>query len=228
MRGYKYCTWVFICFSFFSCTKETGNNISIVGFVKLVDENGVELINREGVFVKAKTASSSGTTDLNGRFQLNKLVAGNVYSLEFSKESYGTVSTNTPKFVGDQKPGLISNVTMYQIPTASLINPSIQNQNNVLTVKGEVSPFRDNYLYVMAYANDSLEVSETHYDYKTWDFNPAGGGTYQNPFSLNIYLDNNTYVAGTTLYISIYFYNPLDYGSVRSSGKKVGNLQIKL
>jgi hypothetical protein len=216
-----------------SCTKEEekGLDVSMTGFVKLINESGTELFERNGVKVTIQGSSTYTQTDKNGKFLFTGLKAGSPYSFDFSRDGYGTRSVTNYRFIGDEKPGLIGTVTLYQIPSIELKSASIQYQNNTISVSGQITPTVN--FTTMAFANDSANVSDTHYDY--W----SGGYTYSGGFSsfqLSVQLTNNTYTPGTTIYVAVYFYNYYDGGywdseknlTIRSSAKKAGTLKITL
>lgn len=215
-----------------SCTKEErGLDVAITGFVKLIDEGGVELFEKNDVKVTIQGTSGYVNTDKNGKFLFTGLNAGTPYGFDFSKDGYGTVSSGNYKFIGDQKPGLISTVTLYQMPEIELKSASLQYLNNTITIMGEIS--QTDFYKVRAFADDSANVSDSYYDYASYSYSASGMG-FTN-FQLSISLMNNNYSPGTTIYIAVYFYNYYDNGYwdsdkklKYSSAEKVGTLEITL
>jgi hypothetical protein len=216
-----------------ACTKEDkGLNVSITGFVKLIDLDGSQVYDRHNVQVSIQGSTLSAQTDQNGKFLFTGLDAGKEYGFDFSKDSFGTVSTLGYKFIGDAKPGLISSITMYQIPQIELISATLSYSNNTIYINGTIS--ETNYFSVRAYANDSSNVSDSHYDYSSYANYYAG--TNFTTFFIGIPLDNNYYPAGTLIYVGVYFHNYSDNGytdpktnqMVYSSSVKAGTLQITL
>ncbi len=216
-----------------ACTKkEIWPTVSVTGFVKLVDESGTEVFDRNDITVAIKGSSSYTKTDKNGKYVFTGLQAGTSYSFDISKDGYGTASSFGYKFIGDQKPGLISTTTLYQVPTIELQSATIQYLDDVITISGQITP--TNSFKIVAYANDSAAVSDTHYDYYSGSSIYTGFG--YSSFQIGIPLNNSNYFPGTTVYVAVYFYNVSDNGNwdsemnnyKYSSGKKAGLLKITL
>jgi hypothetical protein len=216
-----------------SCTKkEIGKDVSVTGFVKVINEAGSELFDRQDIKVTLKGGTATTYTDTNGKFLISGLNAGTSYGFDISKDGYGTVSTSNFSFIGDEKPGFIGSLTLYQTPTIELLNASLQYQNGVIFITGQIT--KTNQFRTISYANDSADVSDLHYDYGSY-LSGASGSTYSS-FQAGISLTNNTYKPGTTLYIAVYFSNLYDDGYydrergiyIRSSAKKAGVLKITL
>ncbi len=192
-----------------ACTKkEIWPSVSVTGFVKLINENGLELLDKNDVIVTIKGSSSYVKTDKNGKYLLTGLKSETSYSFDISKDGYGTASTVDYKFIGDQKPGLINTITLYQEPTIELQSASLQYLNNVITITCQISP--TNRFRTMAFANDSADLSDTHYDYNSSDY--FYSGINYTSFQVSISLENNKYKTGNIIYVAIYFYNYYDSG----------------
>lgn len=216
-------------FLFISCTKTTEINgsVSIVGLIKLIDENGKDNNHRSGVLVNLKDKDISVYTNENGLFLLSSLSPGVSYKLSYSKEGYGSLSNATGKYIGDQKPGYMGTITLFQIPLVELQNPSIGYSNDFVTITGDLAN-SDNVCKYQVYVNDSANVSEVHYDYSvsglTWL-----GSTF---FETRVTLNDHKYASGTKIFVAVYFVNSSDYGyrdiesnrNVYSSGKRVAYL----
>jgi hypothetical protein len=216
-----------------ACTKEDkGLNVSVTGFVRLIDQEGYQVYDRNNVKVSLQGSTISTQTDQNGKFLFTGLEAGKEYGFDFSKDSFGTVSFSGYKFIGDAKPGLISNVTLYQIPQIELISATLSYSNNYIEINGKIS--QTNSFSIMAYANDSSNVSDSHYDYVS--YSNYYQGTNFTTFFISIPVTNNTYPAGTVVYVGVYFHNFYENGyidpktnrAVHSSSVKAGTLQITL
>lgn len=218
---------------FISCNKEEiGNKVSITGFVKLINEQGDEIFDKNKVTVTIEGTSSSTKTDNYGKFLFKGLKAGKPYAFVFSKDSFGTISSAKYQFVGDAKPGVISIQNLYKLPTIEVSNTSIEFKNNDILIKGEMS-LTSNYR-IRCFANDSVDVSNTHYDYASFFY--SGSATYPVFDYFSSYIDVESYKPGTTYYVAVYFFNCFDTGyydgekkqTLYSSAKKVTTLKITL
>ncbi len=218
---------LFLLFILISCSKvETGLNISITGFVRLYQEDGKELFNRANVTASVEDSAIVSQTNSDGKFTIDGLSAGKIYSVNIEKEGYGIVTRSGIQFVGNQEPGFIGINNLYQYPSILLKSCTLIYSNERINVTGLISQ-TDHYL-VMCFVNDSADVSSSHYDFKSYGSNsmiPA-----QTYVMDNIQLNNTAYIAGTKLYVAVYFYNPYepssyDYNthlSYYTSGKKAG------
>lgn len=216
-----------------SCTKkEIGKDVSMTGFVKMITESGTELFDRQDIKVTVKGGSASTYTEPNGKFLFSGLNAGTPCGFDISKDGYGTVSTGNFSFIGDEKQGFIGFYTLYQTPTVELLSATLQYLNGAIYITGQIT--KTNQFRTIFYANDSADVSNLHYDYTSSSYG-ASGGTYTS-FQNGIWIINNTYKPGTTLYIAVYFINLYDNGYydpetgafIHSSSKKAGVLKITL
>lgn len=230
----KYIILIIIFTLAISCTKEeTGLDVSITGFVRLINQNGLDLFEKNDVKVSIQGTSHYAQTDKNGKFLFEGLKAGSPYSFDFSKDGYGTKGIGKYKFIGNQKPGLISTVTLYQMPEVVMQSASIEYVNKFISISGQITPVNNHKL--QAYANDSINVSESHYDYSSYQYSVTGGINITS-FSISIPMTQNTYKPGTVIYVAIYFYNYYEENYWdqekllwrRSSAKKVGVVNITL
>ena len=200
-----------------ACTKEeSGLNVSITGFVKLVDTSGVELIDKKDIKVSVHGSSTSTKTDMYGKFLFTGLKAGAVYAFDYYQEGYGTVAYGNYCFVGNQKPGLAGNVTLYQQPKVDLLSSSVSYDGSTIIVQAKTTPTRR--LRMCGYVNDSANVSDSHHDYESYFYSISGYDVTS--FYYTIPLSNTSYKPSTTIYVAIYFYNSFDGGYYDLDKKK--------
>jgi hypothetical protein len=230
----KYTILLMIFFLIYSCiTEETGLHVSVIGYVNLIDEAGVELLRNDSVQVSIEGSDVVKTTNETGKYIFTGLNAGAHYDFHFVKNGYGSKSILDRQFFGEGKPGLNNTIVLYQIPKNEMLDASVGYNDNSITVSGHTSgnyPFK-----VLAFANDSAEVSRTHHDFSS-DY----GQTSPDYFIVSFSVPENSYISGTILYIAIYFYNQSEFSSGYNyekwqydysnltSGKEAGVLRIEL
>jgi len=223
--------FIFLLFILVSCTKvETGLNISITGFVRLIQEDGKEQFNRDSASVSVKESTIISQTDSNGKFTINDLIAGKTYSVRIEKEGYGIATHTGIQLVGDQEPGFIGIINLYQYPSIQLSSATLSYAYQSIQINGVISE-SDDFL-AMCYLNDSEDVNESHYDLTSGIHSMVWNETH---LSVSVPI-NNTYIPGTKLYVAVYFYNPnepssYDYNThlyYYTSGKKAGVFNITL
>lgn len=230
----KYILLLVIAALAIACTKEeSGLNVSITGFVSLVDTSGVEVIDKKDVTVNIHGASTSTKTDKYGKFLFSGLKAGAVYSFDYSKEGYGRVVDGTYRFVGDQKPGLARTIKLYQQPKTEMLSSTISCNGSGIAVYPKTT--RAELLRIFGYVNDSPDVSDLNYDY-CQEIYSGHGLVDASLYYDRISLANTNYKPGTTVYVAIYFLNYYDQGyydldknmTLYSSAKKAGVLKITI
>lgn len=212
-----------------SCTKEEkeGNTISITGFIKVFDQYGVELDQKDGVKVEIPNIEKSTKTQPNGKYELTNLSAVTSYRVVFSKENFGETFLYTDKYVGNAKPAVMNDIWILELPTASFSKPDIRYRNDTILVKVNIA-YIPSYYICGVYVSNSADVSNTKYHY--YSEQPVNSTA-----DLKILLNNNTYTTGTTLYVAVYLYNNKSYTVwdpenkmyVRIGGKKVADSNVK-
>ncbi|MFN8207592.1 MAG: carboxypeptidase-like regulatory domain-containing protein [Bacteroidales bacterium] len=189
---------------FYSCkTEESGMDVSVVGFVRLYDTIGFLTPIKAGVKVHARNTNKEVHTDENGRFFIQGLKAGEEYTFEFEKDDFGLQITPRLRFIGDEKPGLIEYVNMFQVPDIQISSVTCVKENGYIHMTGKMTPYRT--FSIWAFMNDSIDPTNEHYDVKSVHETLYGGG--RGEFDIYIYLDGLSYPSGTTYFISIYFHN---------------------
>lgn len=164
MRTYKISVTMTIFLLLLGCGKKENVTLkgNIVGFAGLVDENGVQIRDKEGVTVKIENTSNTVNTDQNGRFEFSNISAG-TYNLTYSKEGFGIYKRLSYQFVGGNEPGVLDKITLYQVPSVEIQNVNVSYADSVLDITGTLSEIGQcNIVY---YLNDSADVSNEHYDY---------------------------------------------------------------
>jgi hypothetical protein len=232
----KYIPLLIVCLIVSSCTKdEKGLDVSITGFVNMIDDYGFNVYDRSNVKVSIQDTIdtiANTTTDINGKYLFTGLKAGSLYNISMSKQDYGKITAYGNEFIGDQKPGLISTVTLYKIPSYDLTNATLESEPsgeifiNLLFTETDICA-------IGAYINDSSNVSDSHYDYSS-RFSYTGGPKMTNFWFST--LPSINYSPGTTMYVAIYVFNYYDPGYfnsklnhfIYSSAKKVGAYEVTL
>jgi hypothetical protein len=220
---------------FSSCTKteEDGLDVTVTGFIKLIDYNGLEVIDKSGANINIYGSSETKTTDSNGKFVFSGLNAGTTYKFNYSKNNYGTKNmAESGTFYGDQTSGLLNTVTLYQKPDVNFKEATVSYNNSSITIYSTIA--NSSYFACVAFAKDSSNVSDTNYDYSSSYYYYAG--TYTN-IGNSISLTGNNYPAGTTIYIALYFFNYYEdyyywdneFNTFRiTSGNNVGIYQVTI
>jgi hypothetical protein len=232
----KYLPLLIVCLIVSSCTKdEKGLNVSITGFVNIINDYGLNVYDRSNVKVSVQDTIdtiATTTTDINGKYLFTGLKAGSSYNIGITKENYGTITSYNNEFIGDQKPGLISTVTLYKIPSYELTNATLESEPSG-SIFINLLVTETNVCAIVAYANDSSNVSDSHYDYSRSLL--YTGGTKLTNFWFSMFPSVN-YSPGTKMYVAVYFFNYYDPGYynselnhfIYSSAKKVGAYVITL
>lgn len=193
---------VFAFGTFFSCTKDDEPLASVVGIVNLVDDSGFNLINRSGVTVTSLNNGVSTSTNDRGKYVMS-LKIGTTYEFQLTKEGYGSVFLANCDFLPGPKSNLMREVTLYQVPLHTLVSSEFKYENYKIIFKGTASsskPFNSVF-----YINDSVDVSDTHYDYMVQRY-----GTNGNSFEHILMIQNTAYKSGTTVYGVLYFNNSFE------------------
>lgn len=212
-----------------SCSKEEkGLEVSVTGFVRLVTETG-EQVSKNGIRVNIPENHDWTETDEKGKYLFTSLKAATNYSFEFTEPGYGYKCTAQKSFIGNQKPGFIDPVLLYQQPSVMLENAVVRRQNGSVELTASVRA--SNHLGLMVFFNDSNSISEKDFDYSnTYIYNSSGMTSINLAFSTM----HMSYTAGTEIYLAIYlfnafeeqYYNPVEKTSGRTSLKKAAILKF--
>jgi hypothetical protein len=136
--------------------KMTGD---IVGFVKLVDEYGVELADKSNVTVSLNE-NTTAKTDKSGRFEFRNLAPGNL-KIEFKKEGFSTVRRYNFAFVGGIKPAVIHDVNLISLPKIEVQSKNVVVSASYASISGTITEV-DRY-YFRYYFSDKPDVSNENY-----------------------------------------------------------------
>lgn len=128
---------------------------SIVGFVKLYEENGSERDDNSNVKVTLDSEHFTMTNEI-GRFEFNDISPG-TFRVIFEKEGYSYVEEFNFSFTAGNEPAVISGVSLIKLPEITMQNPQFTITASGVTVSATISP-TDSY-YFIYYFGDSPEVS---------------------------------------------------------------------
>jgi hypothetical protein len=203
--------------------KELSGNI--VGFVRLIDENGNIVQDKSGVNVSIEGLNMSANSNVDGWFELADIPAGS-YNIIYSKTGYGTYKRFGYQFIGGDVPALLNETTLFEPFNIEIQNIDISFIGNAIEIKVELA--EPSSFGCRTFFSDSSNVSNLNYEYISGTYIYIGGFTQ---FSQNIYLDETPYHLGDKVYLAIYFFNPGDCGyydyekgkDIYTSYKKVTN-----
>ncbi len=214
--------------SFFACDKDKENGLptgNIVGFINLVDEEGNYLVDESDVVVSIEDENISATSTVKGRFELVDVPAG-TYDVSYSKTGYGTCSQSSFQFIGGHIPAMLSETTLYELPSNEIKSLDISYEDdNDLVITAEIS--ETNQCTIVTYLGDSKDVSNTNYKYYSKDKYYTSWGTLTK-IDQSIYLNEASYSKGDKIYLVIYFLNPYERYSYTSSKKATNAISLTL
>lgn len=200
-----------------SCTKEeTGLDVSITGFVRLVSVTG-EHVTREGITVAIQGNNTRAETDENGKYLFTGLKAATKYAFDFSEPGYGNKCTEPRSFIGNQRPGFINPVFLFQQPSIVLENPVIRRRIGSIEITGSITPVKK--YGISAYIGDSSNVSAENSDYSS----PVviySSDLNHTLINLAYSTSHMTYPAGTEVYVALYFFNGFEETTFWDPGEK--------
>ena len=136
--------------------KPTGD---IVGYVKLLDQDGFELTDNSNVIVSLDEKTSV-TSDKTGRFEFRNLEPGN-FKIEFKKDGFSTTKRYNFAFVGGIKPAVIYDVNLIALPKIEVESKNVVVSASSASVSGTMSEV-DRY-YFRYYFSDKPDVSNENY-----------------------------------------------------------------
>jgi hypothetical protein len=170
----------------------------LIGFVKLYDEEGVEIFERSNVKVTANENRST-LTDQGGRFEFTNIEAGN-YIFQYEKEGFGAYKQFNVQFAAGNKPGVISNIRLIELPGIEITQVDAQvTGDRTISISGEFEEV-DSYTLVY-YVNDSSNVSNIKFDYSSSSSFCCFPVTR---FADQIYLHDDLFHYGQKVYVAIY------------------------
>jgi hypothetical protein len=192
----------------FSCSKEEkGMEASATGFVKLYNEQGMELYDRTGIQVRTTDGSSSSTTNEMGKYLLTGLKLGKNYNVEISMDGYGTLKIFDYIFLNGPKSNLIYAQNLYKQPSYKSVKSNFYILNCTFLFDSELT--RTKYLGTQMFINDSSNVSNTHYDFKSIHLRGSSESGYTSVTN-SLSVSSTKYAPGTTVYAVVYFDNNFD------------------
>lgn len=169
MKKLQFVLTAIALFSFLvSCTETvapvlTGN---ISGFVSLYEEDGTQVNNKSGVKVSIEGRNNYAFTDSNGRYKLENVEAG-IFNIVFEKAQFGTHKIIAREFVGGGDAYLYT-VELIKLPTFTVTSMTINyitTQPPYLSIRGNVSDFRNYYRYVLLFFGKNINVSNDPQNY---------------------------------------------------------------
>lgn len=194
------------------CDKKEENTYlkgNIVGFINLVDENGVEVEDKSGVNVSINGLSNSATTNRNGRYELSNVPAG-TYNLIYTKAGYGNYNRHSYQFIGGNIPALLDEITLYEQPNIEVQNLDISFNDDIINITCRIT--ETSQYVAQVFINDSSNVSNINYDYASaFIINNVWVG-FITSFSQEISLSGTPYSVGDKIYLVVYFINPYEEG----------------
>jgi hypothetical protein len=133
----------------------------IIGFIKLLDEKGNEIVDRSNVRVTLG-ANHYVLTDANGKFKYQGLESG-TYHVSFEKEGFGTYKRFNFVFVGGNRPAVFYNIHLVKLPSLEVMTFEVKALGNFqVEVSGTMTP-TDNYSFTYFFSKDPM-VSNIHYE----------------------------------------------------------------
>jgi hypothetical protein len=173
----------------------------VIGFVRLLDENGGEVLDRTGIKVILNNKYTA-LTDATGKFELKGVMAG-TYVATFEKEGFGTYKKYNISFAGGRKPAVLYNIYLLELPVFDLTQFHVFPQDNlVVQVVGSITEVQGyNFTY---YFSSDEDVSSTNFDYSYGYSFCCGPVTEFNHF---VSLAGSGFSKGQKVYMSIYASN---------------------
>lgn len=189
---------------------------NIIGFVRLLDKDGIELADRSGVKITMNNKYTV-TTDASGKFELQGVEVG-TYLVVFEKPGFGTYKKYNFTFAGGGRPGVLYDIYLLELPAFELTQLHAFPQDNLgIQIIGQMTEVQGyNFSYFFSDKND---VSNT-------DFVYSYGYSYccslVTEFDHFVSLAGGTFSKGQTIYMTLYAsnatnkfgeYNYFDYES---------------
>lgn len=173
----------------------------VIGFVRLLDENGSEILDRSGVMVSLSDQHTA-TTDASGKFEINGVPAGS-YIVTYEKEGYGTYKSFNFSFAGGRKPAVLYNIYLLKLPGFSLTQFHVFPQDNLsVQVTGSITQSPGyNFTY---FFSDQGGVTSSDFDY-SYGYSFCCGSVTD--FNHMISLSTSGFAKGQTVYMTIYASN---------------------
>ncbi|HSZ71049.1 MAG TPA: hypothetical protein VK750_00130 [Cytophagaceae bacterium] len=173
MKTLHYLLLFIMAVSLFNCKSKQGDpgpsgpalSGSINGIVSLTTANGTIAADLSGVTVKTNKGDST-TTNASGAWTLNESTG--IYTITYSKQGYGTTTTNGYSFVGGGN-SFINGTSLSQVPnfTSSITLDTMNSTSTrdrlvgvIMTITGQSQPEARNFF--IYYSTDS-GVSSTNY-----------------------------------------------------------------
>ncbi|MGQ1945471.1 hypothetical protein ACT3CD_00035 [Geofilum sp. OHC36d9] len=197
----------------FGCDKSDDNlsfSGEIIGFVNLIDNNGVEIEDKSSVKVSIEGSGNSVITDEDGRFELTNVKAG-TYNIIYDKADYGLYKLFSYQFIGGDVPAFIDIKELYELPNVEFVNLDMAytDEGTVFSNNGINFFFETTETYNIrftAFFDHSEDVSKSNYDYK-FTYSTYSFSSPLTEFLTYVGIDNSPYTKGETVYIKVYFCN---------------------
>ncbi|HEX5171372.1 MAG TPA: carboxypeptidase-like regulatory domain-containing protein [Cyclobacteriaceae bacterium] len=188
----------------------------VIGFVRLLDKDGGELLDRSGVKVTMSSKYTTVTDEL-GKFEIKGVDVG-TYIVTFEKEGFGIYKKYNFTFAGGGRPGVLYDIYLLELPVFQLTQFHVYPQDNlVVQAIGSMTEVQGyNFTYYFSAQND---VSSTSFDY-SYGYSFCCGAVTE--FNHLVSLAGSGFSKGQTVYMTLYasnatnkfgFYNYYDYES---------------
>jgi hypothetical protein len=155
MKKYiAFCCCIFVTALFNNCTEEKiidETKGSIVGFIKLIDEIGIDIKDKSGIKITLD-ATHSTTTNAAGKFTLTDIVPGN-YRISIEKDGYGTVKKFNYLFAGGKTPGVVLDITLVGLSKLALTSKQLSVvADNTVRINGTMTE-TSSYYFIYFFTN---------------------------------------------------------------------------
>jgi len=161
MKKYITFAWIFAAVGLSSCHEEKIiiAKGSIIGFVKLFDEKGIELQDKSDVKVFLDE-NRSVLTNAIGRFEFNNIEPG-TFRVTFEKEGYGSFKRFNFIFAAGNEPAVIGDIKLIALPEIALVNHKVVNMGTQVKISGTITE-TDSYFFSY-YFSDKPDADNSNY-----------------------------------------------------------------
>ena len=168
----------------------------IVGFVNLLDANGLKIQNAADVKVSLDEEHSV-MTNSSGRYEFKNVKAG-TYHPVFEKEGFGTMKRFNFLFAAGNVPGVLDLTNIIKLPSTKLLTKNVEVNGSQLLVTGTLEQTDSYYLLFSFYDKaDGKPGDEIAASYSSSCCAPT------QDFQSYLYMPQNA-----TLYLAIYAVSP--------------------
>jgi len=191
-----------------SCNKTENDRYfegDIVGFVKLIDDEGKEIFDKSGVSVKVENTSFSAITNEEGLFRISNLPAGS-YKLVYSKDGFGFRRIFNYQFIGGNLPAFVHEIVLFEQPNVHFENVKLSFDQDVVIITSDISEAKR--FFTRFYFSSNPNVSDEVYDYFPGDYSYCCSKTTN--FQQYMLRNQFPFKSGDRVYLVIYLINYYD------------------